>query len=71
MAWQGGWWGFWRQACIYLISLARISRLFHRTPATTGVFIYLNIPRSLKNSIQYLAPSPTSTADVETLSLLK
>jgi hypothetical protein len=27
-------------------------------PATTGVFIYLNIPRSLKNSIQYLAPLP-------------
>jgi hypothetical protein len=32
------------------------------TPATTGVFINLNIPRSLKNSIQYLAPSPTSTS---------
>jgi hypothetical protein len=38
------------------------------TPATTGVFIYLNIPRSLKNSIQYLAPSPTSTANLEPLS---
>jgi hypothetical protein len=39
-----------------------------KTPATTGVFIYLNIPRSLKNSIQYLAPSPTSTAYLEPLS---
>ena len=32
-----------------------------------GDFIYLNIPRSLKNSIQYLAPSPTSTANLESL----
>jgi hypothetical protein len=37
-------------------------------PATTGVFIYLNIPRSFKNSIQYLAPSPASTAYPEPLS---
>lgn len=28
------------------------------TPKTTGIFIYLNIPRSLRNSIQYLAPLP-------------
>jgi len=37
------------------------------TPANAGVFIYLNLPRSLKNSIQYLAPSPTSTANLEPL----
>jgi hypothetical protein len=41
---------------------------FTEAPATTGVFIYLNIPRSLKNSIRYLAPSPTSTAYLEPLS---
>jgi hypothetical protein len=40
---------------------------FTEAPATTGVFIYLNIPRSLKNSIRYLAPSPTSTAYLEPL----
>ena len=38
------------------------------TPATAGVFIYLNIPRSLKNSSEYLAPLPTSTAYLEPLS---
>jgi len=45
-------------------------------PTTTGVFIYQNIPRSLKNSIQYLAQSPTySAADkaliAEDMDLLK
>jgi hypothetical protein len=44
------------------------------TPATTGVFIYLNIPRSpknsiryLENSIRYLAPSPTYSANLKPL----
>jgi hypothetical protein len=42
-------------------------RAYTSTPATTGVFIYLNIARSLKNSIQYLAPPPTSTTYLEPL----
>jgi hypothetical protein len=52
---------------IDLVFLDRSSKVLHRAPANTGVFIYLNIPRSLKNSIQYLAPSPTSTANLEPL----
>jgi hypothetical protein len=49
-------------------------RAYNSTPATTGVFIYLNIPRSpknsiryLENSIRYLAPSPTYSANFEPL----
>jgi hypothetical protein len=42
-------------------------RAYTSTPATTGVFIYLNIARSLKNSIQYLAPSPTYSTNLEPL----
>jgi hypothetical protein len=38
-----------------------------QAPAITGVFIYLNIPKSLKNSLQFLAPSLTHTADFKPL----
>jgi hypothetical protein len=40
-----------------------------QAPAITGVFIYLNIPKSLKNSLQYLAPSSPSVANFEPLYL--
>jgi len=42
-----------------------------QAPAITGVFIYLNIPKSLKNSLQYLAPSSPSVANFEPLYLPK
>jgi hypothetical protein len=36
-------------------------------PATTGAFYFFNHPQAAQNGIQCLAPSPTSTADIEPL----
>ena len=36
-------------------------------PATTGAFYFFNQAQSIKNALQYLAPSPTSAAKLEPL----
>ena len=35
--------------------------------ATTGAFYFFNQAQSIKNALQYLAPSPTFTANLEPL----
>ena len=39
-----------------------------RAPAPTGAFYFFNDAQSTKNAIRYLAPSPTTTANLEPLS---
>ena len=38
-----------------------------KAPATTGAFYYFNHPQAAQNTLQYLAPSPTTTTDIEPL----
>ena len=38
-----------------------------RAPATTGAFYFVNHPQRASISLQYLAPSPTTTANLEPL----
>ena len=38
-----------------------------KPPAPTGAFYFFNDAQSTKNAIRYLAPSPTSTANLEPL----
>ena len=44
-----------------------MSTLPRQAPATTGAFYFFNDAQSTKNAIRYLAPSPTSTANLEPL----
>jgi hypothetical protein len=43
----------------------------HQAPVTKGAFYHFNHPQSAQSAIQYLAPSPASTADIEPLCLPK
>ena len=47
------------------------STLTPKAPAATGAFYFFNHSQSIKNVIQYLAPSPTFSAKLEPLSPLK
>jgi hypothetical protein len=43
------------------------SSLTPEAPAITGAFYFFNHPQTAPNGIQYLTPSPTSTANLEPL----
>ena len=45
--------------------------LYRSNPAPTGAFYFFNHAQSIKNVLQYLAPLPTTTPDIELLFLPK
>ena len=53
------------------IHLADVITLYPIAPATTGAFYIFNDAQNIKIALQYLAPSPTSTANLEPLFLPK
>ena len=60
-----------------LVWLNCLEKLIHtcdfnlKALTTTGAFCFFNDGQSAQNTFQYLAPSPASTADIETLFLPK